>query len=464
MDGPDVDLWIELEADVVRVTLAPNLAYLDATLETARENPDFVHPIEAPGLRDALLEYWTEELVVVIDGIRVAPRDAGFLVLEADPSLLPMFPRLGRRALTRVEHQLEYPCKQRPARIEWTWPAFPDDPQNPRVEGGFEPLEINGRLLALERESLLQFSQRDPRFVWVRDEAERDGEPLPVPPPRHVAPQFPVGSLVAFLVGALTALVLVRKSALGAGLLLIVSGGVAFALRPGDAPPAFRVPDEAAALAVFEPLHANLYRAFDYTSEDAIYDALARSAEGPLLDRLYQDVFASLELAEDGGARSFVRSVDPLETRVTGGGGGAARPTTRRASRSTRAGGSRARSSTGATRTRARTSIVRATSSSPRPTAGASAPARCSNTNVAATRTTSTTSRPCPDRRNCPTTTSNSTISPCADSPSRSCSFPSAVPPTTHPRPPAKSCARSARRSIRRRTSPNAWSPVRFPS
>ena len=66
---------------------------------------------------------------------------------------------------------------------------------------------------------------------------------------------------------------------------------------PGGGPP---LPDEAAARAVFEPLHANVYAAFEHTSESAIYDAPALCVEGDLLEELYEQVYRSMMLL--GGA------------------------------------------------------------------------------------------------------------------------------------------------------------------
>jgi hypothetical protein len=56
----------------------------------------------------------------------------------------------------------------------------------------------------------------------------------------------------------------------------------------------------------------NVYKAFDYREEEIIYDALARSASGDLLTDIYLETRRSLELANQGGARAKVKSVDVL--------------------------------------------------------------------------------------------------------------------------------------------------------
>jgi len=57
----------------------------------------------------------------------------------------------------------------------------------------------------------------------------------------------------------------------------------------------------------------NVYKAFDYREEEIIYDALARSASGDLLTDIYLATRRSLELANQGGARAKVKSVEVLD-------------------------------------------------------------------------------------------------------------------------------------------------------
>jgi hypothetical protein len=60
----------------------------------------------------------------------------------------------------------------------------------------------------------------------------------------------------------------------------------------------------------------NVYRAFDFRDESAIYDALERSVAGDLLVELYLETRRSLELASQGGARAKVKEVELLEVVV----------------------------------------------------------------------------------------------------------------------------------------------------
>jgi hypothetical protein len=84
-----------------------------------------------------------------------------------------------------------------------------------------------------------------------------------------------------------------------------------FPLGAGDP-----LPTEEEALEVFAPLHANVYRAFDFTEEGDVYDALALCVEGPLLERLYEEIYRSLAQEEAGGAVGRVQGLTPLEAHV----------------------------------------------------------------------------------------------------------------------------------------------------
>jgi hypothetical protein len=73
------------------------------------------------------------------------------------------------------------------------------------------------------------------------------------------------------------------------------------------------ISDEDAA-EVLGALLRNIYVAFDFRDESAIYDALARSATGDLLTQIYLETQKSLELQSQGGARVKVKEVVLVET------------------------------------------------------------------------------------------------------------------------------------------------------
>jgi hypothetical protein len=83
-----------------------------------------------------------------------------------------------------------------------------------------------------------------------------------------------------------------------------------------DAPP---VPDDQEAQAIFERLHRGIYKAFDADTESGVYDALAVSVTGDLLDEIYLQVYQSLVAKEHGGVVSKIISVTPISSeRIAG--------------------------------------------------------------------------------------------------------------------------------------------------
>jgi hypothetical protein len=58
----------------------------------------------------------------------------------------------------------------------------------------------------------------------------------------------------------------------------------------------------------------NVYRSFDYRGEEAVYDVLAHSVSGDLLADVYLETRKGLELANQGGAKVKVKTIEVLDT------------------------------------------------------------------------------------------------------------------------------------------------------
>ena len=63
----------------------------------------------------------------------------------------------------------------------------------------------------------------------------------------------------------------------------------------------------------------NVYRAFDFRAEDDIYDVLEQSVSGELLADIYLETRRGLVLANQGGARAKVKSVELTDLEVQSG-------------------------------------------------------------------------------------------------------------------------------------------------
>lgn len=60
---------------------------------------------------------------------------------------------------------------------------------------------------------------------------------------------------------------------------------------------------------VFTTLHQGVYRSLDFGSEDRIYDVLATTVDGKLLEALYVQLRQTLEIREQGGAVARIQSI-----------------------------------------------------------------------------------------------------------------------------------------------------------
>lgn len=111
-----------------------------------------------------------------------------------------------------------------------------------------------------------------------------------------------------------------KKSYWSAAVVLLVLGGaaIAFLSRPAEihalVAERHELPAPEQARNIFASLHGNIYRAFDYSNESDIYDALSKSVAGHLLDKIYNEIYQSLIMREEGGAVSKVRSVKVLSS------------------------------------------------------------------------------------------------------------------------------------------------------
>lgn len=152
---------------------------------------------------------------------------------------------------------------------------------------------------------------------------------LPAPKPLAEVPKLPerptfplpVGAIAWLVMGALLFLLMLIKkdrrrqiptrtlvAFIGAWLLgaLMTSPLIVLRLPKPGSPVPVAVTSKADAEAIVAPLLRNVYRAFDHRRESDIYDVLERSAEGPLLKKLYLEIIDALTLDQSEAARVHV--------------------------------------------------------------------------------------------------------------------------------------------------------------
>jgi len=323
-DGPHCDMRITITDRDVRYVLGMNLNYVDAVAPTQREFADVIDPSEEARVREAVERFLLDENSVTIDGVEVRGVIETFEFIRLDRENLKLFPKTGMRALTRFDIVISYPFKTPPEHIAMTWTGFPEDTLSTEAlaTSGVRPKMTQLALIKAEGVvSQVYFSDSGQTVDWHPSHMTIDDRlatvPLPTSFDQATLPALSIGILA---IGVLGSVLLLKqegaKSFVMVGVPAIV---LAIATRNVGLVPIGepKVSDEQL-LEVFRPLHANVYRAFDYSAESDIYDALSRSVAGPMLEELYTQIHRGLIQAENGGSIGRVTRVDLDEAKVLG--------------------------------------------------------------------------------------------------------------------------------------------------
>ena len=337
-DGPHADIRATIDASGVRLSTGLNLGFIDEIITPDRESLQAVADFEAERISRELTRRLLEDVVVTINSQRAQGTiDSHILYTTPEPSLAVIYPRMGMRALMRATTLISYeaPSDQSGdalARVELTWPYHPPDLLAAETEGAvvLPPLVINVLMRAEGEVKLIPTSQAEPTIIWTPGSFDPDAGFVDVPPPPRLAKAADSSSMFWALIAALALAAIglefshrIKRPSLPwlARLVLPVSAAVMITLhitgiwttsqsRSGRLAMVDALP-QAEASRAFAALHANLYHAFDYTSETEVYDALARSVRGPLLPELYDEVYQSLVQADQGGLEGIITAYEP---------------------------------------------------------------------------------------------------------------------------------------------------------
>ena len=296
----------------VRHEILIPLLTLEESVLIARADDTFLEIAEQDAAREQIAAYFTAGNPVEIDGVPVQPvvqridfygLDFKDFAQRAERRRVPMFS-------ARVGVILSYSTKGTPSHVQVTWDRFNRFiwTVNMIVYAFEDTLRVTLSRVGMENKYSWQNPGRPPPPPLAQVDVT-----LP-PRPRWSIPVASVGC--ALLWPALVWLLRRRSAALrsyvfGSVLVAVVAAGVwplaRWEMDNPFSPPVTLSAEQAAA--IFATLHKNIYRAFDYRQESDVYDALAKSADGPLLGELYLKVRRGLEMQEQGGAVSRVREV-----------------------------------------------------------------------------------------------------------------------------------------------------------
>lgn len=301
----------------VRFEILIPLLTLESWVPVRREAPEMLTVDEQQAAAGAILEFLTQHSNVEINGQPVEAQ------LDRIDFFGPDFRDFAMRApavtvnvfSARVGAVLEYPAEASPREVMFEWDFYDD-----RLH------YLRPRIFVYEeagRDVLLDFART--KFQWEGRPPEEVAEFQPLAPPLGPSVvNVPVLSGLLLAGGFLCLFWGVwkcgssgwRRSGLATALLwavaLVVWPVGQVAVPVGSAPP----PDASAARQTMAGLLHNLYRSFEYREEEAIYDSLAQSVSGDLLEDLYLQIRRNLEMADQGSALARLEELEIVDGEI----------------------------------------------------------------------------------------------------------------------------------------------------
>ena len=314
--------FLYIDDHEVRHEILIPLVTLEQWLPLERAQPDFIDVPEQDAARDKIAAFFRRRAVLSIDGTAIEPvvQRLQFFGLDINDFARNAEPRRVSVYQARLGIILSYPAKGAPHRVDMTWELF-----HP-----YAPF-LRSVVYAYDQDPQIHdFKPNQPGLSWIR---QGDAPPpvlltLPEPKPLPRWP-LPLLSLVAFGGAVLWLPIsgwqrhgsLARR--LAGALVLLIIGGLCWPFARISVPSPFvPVPQlsDAEANALASALLRNIYRAFDYRTESDIYDALAQSVDGQLLETLYLQIQQGLHMQEQGGAVARVQDVRLIDNQVVDAG------------------------------------------------------------------------------------------------------------------------------------------------
>lgn len=310
-----VYLFIYITPHETRQEILIPVATLASELRIPQQDPSVLEVSEQEAARPLIEEFFRNANPLKINGQVVPPRfdrivfgglDIRDFSLQRDPKRISM-------ANGRVGIIMSYPTRKIPDSVEITWTRF-----NQKFMR-----DVDVVIFTPGKTEKTQFSVflADNTWSWTNPGLPPLPEVVPVSADASKITDgktaVPVLSLVCLVAAGLVALLgvlgkLPPRAAIPvtliAGFAALLAWGETVRLSlPGSQPP--RVANDEAEGAM-EHLLSNMFRAFEYSTEDDVYDALDKTTSGPLLKDIYLKMRKSLEIQEQGGA---VSSIDKLE-------------------------------------------------------------------------------------------------------------------------------------------------------
>jgi hypothetical protein len=293
------------------------LAILVSEVRLEQADPSYLEVEEQQKALPAIREFFTEATPLKINGAAMEPRfdriDFGGLdirdfALQRDPVRVSM-------ANGRVGVIMSYPTQTTPDRVEVSWTRFNQKFLRDVDMVAFTPGETQKTQFSVyladntwtwENPGLPPLPEVVP-VAAAAGQVEAVRTPLPLIAMTCIGVAF--GGLIVSLLGQFH----LKHLAIFLVVMAVATAATwqfRFPVRlPGSAPPTLPAEE---AKGIFGNLLANMFRAFDYSTEEDVYDSLAASTTGPMLREVYLKMRKSLEIQEQGGAVAVIDKVEIL--------------------------------------------------------------------------------------------------------------------------------------------------------
>ena len=303
----------------VRHEILIPLLTLEKWVKITRENEDFLDVSEQENAKETITAFFKDRNPVIVDGITVKPvvSKLQFFGLDINDFAKDVEPRRVSTYQARIGIILSYTTKGSPSSVKMIWDTFSD----------FAPFLQSIVFIQDNEAKINYFKEGDHEFIWNNESNPSSKEIISTPLPKFSKTwSLPIFSLIA-LIGTIAcscdtfhkrkSVSIKNRSVIMASLLAI--GIFSFPFFHVSIKPPFtqtieinKVEADNLILAVLR----NIYRAFDYNDESDVYDVLANSVDGRLLDELFIQIQNGLYMQKEGGAIANVKEVKLIDNQI----------------------------------------------------------------------------------------------------------------------------------------------------
>lgn len=328
-EHPALGLIISIEPDRVVYDISLANGFLNTLIPRERgllklrleENTFiFLNPDQEESERSGLAEFFNDLPPIRINGPETPAQFDQFEFVRssasadlAESGLLPPDARV----------RIIYPSARPPTNVELHWNIFTDTYSVDVFGDPVEPI-LAARLDTNDQSRIVKFARDKPTVAWSESSEVPQNRMIAFEPQGHNK-SIPLLSIVILVIGfggyaATRKTVTVRRFKFAMFAIVIAA---ALFCRNSGAIELSRVrtalwarSPEAFATTTLKSLLQNIYRAFDFRNESDVYDVLAQSVDGPLLDEVYREIYRTLIAPEQNGAVTKVKSFEMLHANV----------------------------------------------------------------------------------------------------------------------------------------------------